>query len=259
MMNYLQKIIKNRHLIAALVRQDMLSRYRRSKLGILWSVLMPLGVSLIIGMVYSVLWQIPIAYFLPFLFSGLTPWNFISECCNTGSYAYISAEGYIRQLPVDLEIFPVRVAFVSLTNFGFSLLAFFTMVLLINPGLITFQLFLLIPATVLFFIFGVGLSTVAATAQVYFRDYAPMQSLVLQALFYVTPILYSPDMLESRGLSWVFQANPLYYFLQIMRNALLGDVIRIEVWGFAFGISIATLLLAILLVSRTRRKIIFKL
>lgn len=258
-MSYIRKIIKNRYLIAALVRQDMLSRYRRSILGMLWSVLMPLGMSLIIGAVYTILWQSEITQFLPFLFSGLTTWNYISECLGAGTSAYIGAEGYIKQLPVDIEIFPVRTACSALTNFGFSLAAFYLMLLIVNPSLITVNTLLLIPAVIILILFGVGVSTIAATAQVYARDYAPMQTLLLQALFYVSPIIYDPAMLRERGFQLVYELNPFYYYLQIVRDALIGNKPQLSIWMMALGTSVLSVVFAVYLSRKTRRKIVFKL
>lgn len=259
MMSYIRKIIKNRYIIAALVQQDMLSRYRRSILGMLWSVLMPLGTSLIIGAVYSVLWQSDITDFLPFLFSGLTTWNYVSECLNAGTVAYIGAEGYIKQLPVDIEIFPIRVAFVSLTNLCFSLIAFFAMLLIVNPSLITLNTLLVIPAILILMVFGVGMATITATAQVYMRDYSPLQSLILQALFYISPIIYQPAMLSEKGFGFVYEFNPFYYYIQIMRDALIGQMPQMKIWLIALGISLAVLAFAIYLSKRTRRNIVFRL
>lgn len=259
MISYIRKIVRNRHIIAALVRQDMLSRYRRSVLGMLWSVLMPLGTSLIIGAVYSVLWQTDITDFLPFLFSGLTAWNYISECMNAGTVAYIGAEGYIKQLPVDIEIFPIRVACVSMINLGFGLIAFYAMLLIVNPALFTLNTLLLIPAMLILGMFGVGMSTITATAQVYTRDYAPLQSLILQALFYVSPIIYDPTMLRNRGFGFVYEFNPFYYYIQLVRDALIGKAPQLSIWLIALGISLVVWLFAIYLSNRTRRKIVFRL
>ena len=259
MISYLRKMMKNRYIIASLVRQDLLSRYRRSVLGIMWSVLMPLGTSLVIGTVYSILWQSDIKIFLPFLFSGLTVWNYLSECLNTGTVAYIAAEGYIKQLPMDIGIFPVRVTFVALSNLVFGLLAFFVMLLIVNPALITPNALLLIPAIFILVIFGVGASTIAATMQVYVRDYSPLQSLLLQALFYVTPIVYEPATLRERGFDFIYKINPFYYYIQITREALVGQEPRLSVWLIAFGFALVVWFFSIYLLQRTRRHIVFKL
>lgn len=259
MNEYLKKIYKNRYLIIALVRQDMLSRYRRSILGLLWSVLMPLGISLIIGGVYTILWQSDITLFLPFLFSGLTAWNYISESMNSGTNAYIGAEGYIKQLPVDIEIFPVRTACSAMVNLGFGILAYYLMLMIVNPIMITLNTFLLIPALMIFVVFGIGIATISATVQVFVRDYSPMQSLFLQALFYVTPIVYNPSLLKEKGFQLVYELNPFYYFLQIVRDALIGDQFHLSTWLTAFAISLISIFIATYLSRKTRQKIVFKL
>ena len=75
MIPYFQNLWHSRYIIVSLAVQDIRNRYRRSAFGVLWSVLMPLGLALIIASVYTIIWKTDIQTFLPFLLSGLTPWT----------------------------------------------------------------------------------------------------------------------------------------------------------------------------------------
>ncbi|MBA4347979.1 MAG: hypothetical protein C0413_03915 [Clostridiales bacterium] len=261
MIQYFKNLWRSRYIIVSLALQDIRNRYRRSIFGILWSVLMPLGLALIIASVYTIIWKTDIKTFLPFLLSGLTPWSFISGCSTNGAMAYLSAEGYIKQLPVKLELFPVRVMLGALIELLFGLIAFFVIVLLFNPALITFNLFLIPVALIIYMIAGTAMATIAATLQTFIRDYAPLQTLLLQAFFYVTPIIFTTEILAQRGANFelIYKFNPFYYFLQIMRDALLGNRPDLVTWLVAVGLSLGLLFVAILLVQKTRKQIVFKL
>lgn len=261
MIPYFQNLWHSRYIIVSLAVQDIRNRYRRSAFGVLWSVLMPLGLALIIASVYTIIWKTDIQTFLPFLLSGLTPWTFIAGCAGNGAMAYLSAEGYIKQLPVKLELFPVRVMLSALMELLFGLIAFFLIVLIFNPALITFNLLLVPAALLIYMIAGTAMATIAATLQTFIRDYAPLQTLILQAFFYVTPIIYTTEILASRGANFelIYKANPFYYFLQIMRDALLGHRPDAVTWLVALGLSFLLLGIAVLLVQKTRKQIVFKL
>lgn len=258
-MSYFQNLWKNRHIILALVQKDLVVQYRRSFLGVLWAVLMPLGVTLIIAFIYSTLWSQEITYFVPYLFSGLTPWTFLVEACRGGAMSYISAEGYIKQLPIDLEIFPTRTTLTAMVNLLMGLVAYVIVLLILSPRYLTVWSLMTFPALLVFFLLGLSLATIAATAQTYVRDFDPLQSLLLQGLFYITPILYDFNMIRARGMSFVYQYNPFFYFIQILREALMGQAPNGQLWLIALGILAVVLSFAVWLFLRTKRKIAFKL
>lgn len=260
MISYLKNLYESRHIIAGFVRQDLRARYRRSVLGMLWAILTPLGMTLIIASVYTLLWKSDIHYFVPYLFSGLTPWSFLTASCDIGAVSYLGAEGYIKQLPIKLEIFPVRaVTTAFINNLLFGLVAYFAVLVFLAPEMITAWTLMAIPAILLFYILAVSLATLAASAQVYARDYAPMQSLIFQALFYVTPILYDYTMFEEMGYAFIYELNPFFYFIQIMRDALMGRAANAQYWGMAILIAIVVFLLSQLVFQRTKKKIVFRL
>lgn len=250
----------DRHIIASFVRQDLRARYRGSALGILWAVLIPLGTTSIIAVVYSILWKADIHTFIPYLFSGLTPWTYLTAICDGGAYAYIGSEGYIKQLSIHNEIFPVRTATTAFINsLLFGLIAYLLVLLVLASNLLSAWMLLVIPALALYYLFGISMATIAATAQVYIRDYAPTQTLVLQALFYVTPILYDFQMMKDMGYNLIYELNPFFYLIQIMRDALMGKPAMPLYWGVATGICMVVFGCSQLLFHKTNRKIVFRL
>ena len=90
----LKSLFEFRFVLLSLVRQDLKNKYRNSILGIGWSLLYPLGLVAIIGVVYSQLMGQPLRDFIPYLFSGLIPWMFITQCADGGTMTFLNAEGY---------------------------------------------------------------------------------------------------------------------------------------------------------------------
>lgn len=229
-------------------------------IGIFWSVLTPLGLAVIIGGVYAVVFRQPAAEFIPYLFSGLMPWTYLTACAEGGAYAHIAAEGYLRQTSTPPEVFPMRVALGAFINLIFSLTAFFLLYLILAPGAFSLSMLWTGPALLLWLMLGIGLANFASVINVFVRDFAPVQSLLLQGLFYVTPILYRPEMVAEVGFSWLFFYNPLYYFVEILRNSLLGDPTPGFIHWMIAGISAAAVFGASAwLLSRTAGKLVFKL
>ena len=256
----MKSVLRSRYILISLVKRDLRSKYRKSILGVAWSVLSPLGLVLIIGTVYSILWGQEPQVLIPRLFAGLTPWIFISTSADAGSNCFISAEGYIKQTMTDVEIFPLRIVSVAFVNLLYSLVDFLAVYFIIAPEKYTFSMLMAVPGLLILYLFGVGLATLAGTINLYLRDFQPFQSLVLQALFYATPIIYPAEMLENKGYSILYEINPMYYMVEIVRRPLTGDGIpSLTVYITAILIAITVCGFGIYRIEKIGRKIVFKL
>ena len=114
---------------------------------------MPLGLVLIIGGVYSVIWSQNPVEFIPRLFTGLTPWIFITSSAEGGATCFASAEGYIKQTTTNVEIFPLRSSTVALVNYLYSAIAFFAVYLFLAPENFSFRMLLCIPGILVLYVF----------------------------------------------------------------------------------------------------------
>lgn len=240
--------------------RDLKNRYRGTILGIAWSLVTPLGLVAIIGTVFSLLWGISMKVFVPYLFSGLIPWLYISACAQGGTTSFISAQGYIKQTQTPIEIFPIRTALVEFTNLLFGLGAFFIVYLFISPENFNYFMLMVVPALIIWLVFGISLATLAALINTHIRDYAPLQGLIIQGFFYVTPIVWKPDILAEKNYGIIYQLNPIYYMLEIIRRPLLGEMVTdFHVWTIALGITLLLACASVLFTIRIGRKITFKL
>jgi len=257
---YFQGIWQDRFILYSLVNTDLQKKYRRSKLGIAWAILTPLGLSLIMGSVYAILFSVDVREFIPLLFAGLNPWQFISGSADGGTGAFLGAEGYLKQTTVNGQIFPLRIVIVNFINLLYSILAFFALYLFLRPLAFSAKMLLCIPGLALLFLFGLGLANFSSIINLDIRDFQPFQTLLLQGIFYATPIVYQTSMLKEKGFELLYRLNPFYYLIEVVRVPMQGiSVPQWDIWLTAAVIAVATFAESIWLLMGRRSKIVFKL
>ena len=248
----------DRYILASFVNRDLQARYRRSLLGVLWAIITPLALSIIIGTVYAMLFNQDIKVTIPILFAGLNPWTFITASAEGGNTAFINAEGYLKQLSVNPQIFPLRTVCIGFINLLYSMMAFYVLYLVLQPQAFGAEMLMVVPGLLIMFVFCWGFAQIASVANLYIRDYQPLQSLALQAFFYITPIIYRPAQLGEQ-LAFIYQFNPFYYVLEVVKQPLLGNMVSWETYLIAIAITAVIFAVGTAMVNRCRWKINFKL
>ena len=222
MAGYFSEIWRLRHFWLALVRIDLQKRYRRSVIGIGWSLLHPIAMTVVLCVVFTQLFAQDVRTYAPFLLSGLTFWGFITAVVMQGCHCFFLGESYIRQHPAPLAIYPLRTTLGAGFHFllGFAIALVFVWCVHGFGNLAAIPA--LLPAFVLLFIFGWSLAVCMGLANVLFQDSQHLIEVAIQVLFYVTPIMYQPEMLLKRKLmAWFIHLNPLAAFLELIRAPLL--------------------------------------
>ncbi|MFQ3650724.1 MAG: ABC transporter permease, partial [Gemmataceae bacterium] len=221
---YFAELWSYRHFWTQLVRSDLQKRYRRSLLGVGWSLLQPLAMTCVLTMVYTRVLQVEFSQFAPLLLSGLAFWGLIHAACVQGCGCFLLGEAFLRQQPIPSVIFPLRVVLTS----GFHFLIAFSIAILfviITQGRISLTLLSLLPTLSLLFIFAWSLAILCAFSHVYFPDTQHLMEVGLQVLFYLTPIIYPRTLLEQNGMWYVLEFNPLALFLHLLREPLLDGAV----------------------------------
>ena len=255
--DYFAEVWSYRHFLTQLVRNDLQKRYRRSLLGVGWSLLQPLAMTCVLAMVYSRVLQVEFLHFAPMLLSGLAFWGWIHASCIQGCGCFLLAEAFIRQQPIPTIIFPLRVVLTSGFHFliAFSIAIFFV---LFTQGRFSPALLSLLPTLVLLFLFAWSLAILCAFSHVYFPDTQHLMEVGLQVLFYLTPIIYPRTLLEQNGLWFVLEFNPLALFLHLLREPLLeGTVPTLLAYAKVLLFVVPVGGLAIGVVTRLERRLIF--
>lgn len=248
----------SRYVLISLVKRDLQLKYRRSILGVAWSVLMPLGLALVVGAVYSIVLGNDPKTFIPLLFASINPWTFLSGTADAATVSLVGAEGYIKQTAVPCEIYPLRTVMVNFVNLGYTIITFFFLYLFINPGAFGIRMLMLIPGLAIMFFFAWGIANISAMCNLFVRDYQPLQSVILQGFFYATPIIFPAELLAERGFAIIYQVNPFYYMLEVVRRPMMGSALpSAETYIIACTIALVVFLFGIRLIATKRDKVVF--
>ncbi|MCI8476802.1 MAG: ABC transporter permease [Oscillospiraceae bacterium] len=253
---YFDGIRKNRYILTSLIQRDLQMKYRRSRLGIAWTILTPLGLAIIVGSVYSILFGTSPKELIPLIFASINPWIFMSGTADAATMAFPAAEGYIKQSTVTSQIFPIRVTMTNFVTLLYSVLTFFGVYLFLSPERFGLQMILCVPGLIIMFIFTLGLANLTSVVNLYIRDFAPFQSLVFQGLFYATPIIYDAKMIAEKGLGIVYEINPFYYMLEVVRLPMLGrELPGIMSYAISIGIALITFVAGVIVQMRAAKEI----
>ena len=188
-------------------------------------------------------------------------WEFIRNSITGGCITFIRNESYIRQCPLPCGIYPLRTVMGAAIHFLISLGVVITLLTVLNGNTASLQvLWSVLPAIVLTMIFAWAVATLAAFATVYFHDTQHLVDVGAQLWFFITPIIYSRDLLDRKGLSWVADLNPVNLFLELIRTPLIsGQPPELSLYLQATVLTGITLGLAIGTIAWLQRKLIFQL
>lgn len=257
MPGYLSSVWRCRYFWLSLVRMDLRTRYRRSILGLGWSLLQPIAMTIVLCTVFHKLFGQPVADYGPFLLAGLTLWNFLTSTVTQGCDCFYAGENYIRQFPAPVAIYPLRTALGAAFHFGVAL----GVVLLLTWSFRGFAnvpaLFSLAPAIMLLLVLGWSLAVLSGFAAVVFPDMKHLLEIGLQIVFYATPILYPSNAMQDKGLSWLMKYNPVVAWLDLFRQPLLnGELPTVNNYLMTIGSAAICAAVAALILMRFERRLI---
>ncbi|MCT1451705.1 MULTISPECIES: ABC transporter permease [unclassified Corynebacterium] len=239
--------------------QDIKQRYRRSTLGPLWITIATGVMSLALGLLYSMLFQISVREFLPHVTVGFIVWGFISGCIKDGANVFIENEGLIKQLPSALSVHVYRLVWRQLLFFAHNMVIWLILVLMFRIPL-GWNLLLFIPALALMVVNGVWVTMLFGIIATRFRDVAPLLEALVQLLFYVTPIVWTTKTLREQGgevaqRARIAELNPLYHYLEVVRAPLIGEPVAAYHWGIVLVGTVIGLFLAMLAMKQWRFRV----
>ncbi|MCL2079035.1 MAG: ABC transporter permease [Oscillospiraceae bacterium] len=225
-----------------LVKRDFVSRYRKSILGVLWSVLNPLLTMLIMTAVFSYLFRVQIENFPVYYLSGIIMYNFLNEATTLAMSSIIQSEGVIKKIYVPKYVFPASRVISSLVNLGFSFIAF--LIVFVFTGVEFQWTMLLFPIPMIYlFVFTLGVAMFMSSMAVFFRDLTYLYGVFLTLWMFLTPIMYPMDILPP-WLVPLYGFNPLYHFVTYFRNLALWGTIP-DLWANMVCISFSLVSLSV--------------
>lgn len=213
-----------KYLLYDLVTRDIKTKYRRSVLGILWSVLNPLLMMLVLTAVFSQIIRVEVeGGFALFYLTGYIIFNFVSESSNFSLFSVINAGGLIKKVYIPKYVFPLEKTIFSLVNMLFSLTAFvivFIIFLITGQVEVHATMLLFLVPMIYVFVFSLGLNLIVATLNVFFRDVGHLWGVFMTVWMYATPIIY-PITLVPSWLQGIIRLNPLYHYVNYFRNVMI--------------------------------------
>jgi ABC-type polysaccharide/polyol phosphate export permease len=243
-------------LIAHLIRRDITTRYKRSVLGIIWTMLNPLGVMIIMTLVFQDFFHRQ-QFFPVYLLSGLLAFNFFNQTSTAIIKNLIWGEDLFQRIYIPRASFAIAAVGTSLVNLVLAFVPLILVKIAIGSPLSWHILF--VPIYILCLAsFSLGVGLIVASMALYFHDIAEMYQVILTGWFYATPVIYPYDTLSQSARN-ILAVNPMLYIVNLMRDAFYSDAITIQhVLILAAAISSVALIVGWLLFSRQTEEFVLR-
>lgn len=213
--NELIEIWRYRDLLKLLISNSIKTRYKRSVLGIVWTLLNPLLNTLVLTIALSQLFRFDVDNYPVYILSGLLVWNFFSQTTMHAMNQLVWGSSLIKRIYIPRSVFAVSVAGNSLVNFFLSLIPLFVVMLFMRQPFTVALLWLPVPIFLLA-VFTLGLTLLISTLAVFFVDVVDMYSILLSAWFYLTPIIYPLEIVPERFAPFI-RFNPITIMVEMFR------------------------------------------
>ena len=256
---YFQDFWRYRHLLKNLISKDIKLKYRRSVLGLIWSVLNPLLTMIVLAIVFSQIFHTnPVnadVSFAVYLLTGQLVYNFFSEATNSAMGSMLGAAPLIKKVYVPKYIFPLEKVSFAFVNTLFSLIAL-VIVMVANRATVHPTILLFWVPLIILYVFNLGVGLILASATVFFRDIMHLYGIVITALMYLTPIMYDVSILPK----WVtpfIPLNPMYWFVSMFRSLVIyGEMPTLNMWIGTIASAIVALILGLFVFKKTQDKFV---
>ena len=246
------------HLWGLLGWHDILRRYRRSILGPFWLTISMGVLVAALGTLYGILLKVESADYVPFLALGFVVWTLISSVVTDGCTTFITAESIIKQTNLPLSVHVYRMVWRNFLIFVHNAAIFVIVAVLfaIWPG---WTGLLALPGLVFLCLNAVWVGLTLGIVSARFRDVPPIVGSIVRILFFVTPIIWMPELMPGRALmlAVVLDFNPFFHFVELVRAPLLGQTPGLTSWLAVSGVTLGGWLLAFALLRRYRRRIAY--
>ena len=242
------------HLWYLLGWQDIRQRYRRSVLGPFWLTLSMGALVGALGTLYGMLFKVEIAVYVPHLALGFIVWALISGVITDGCGVFISAESIIKQVGLPLSVHVYRLLWRNLLILFHNAAVFVVVAAIFGvwPG---WAGLLALPGLVLLCLNGIWVGLLFGIISARFRDVPPIVASIVRICFFVTPIIWMPELVPQRAM--VLEFNPFYHLVEVVRAPLLGELPGLSSWIAVLSMTIGGWVLAFAFFRRYRWRIAY--
>ena len=208
-------------MLSQLVLRDFKVKYKRSVLGIIWSLLYPVLNMAVLALVFSRMFKFstPGVNYLVYVLSGLVMFNYFSEASNLSMSSVVANFSLINKIYIPKYIFPLSKCLFVGINFLLTLIPLYIVIFATGTGINIYHL-ILPYAYICLFMFTLGFGLILSTISVFLRDMFYIYGIVVTLWTYLTPIMYDISIISER-LQIIFKLNPLYYYITFIREIIL--------------------------------------
>ena len=246
---------KYRFLLGQLVARDFKTKYKRSVLGVLWSMLNPLLTMAVQYIVFVNIFRFEIDNYAVYLLIGTVAFNFFSEATQAALTSITGSASLITKVYIPTYVFPLSKVLSSCINLLFSTLALYVIIFVQGVQLNFYHL--LIPVLyVMLIAFSLGIGMILASLMVYFRDIQFLYGVIITLWMYLTPLFYPVSIIPDK-LFGIYKLNPMYQYVTFFRTLVLEAACpSLEQWLFCFGYAVVFLCIGSLIFKKMKKNFI---
>jgi ABC-2 type transport system permease protein len=223
MLRSIREIIQYRALLKNLVARDVKVRYKRSFLGVVWTMLNPLLMMIVFSIIFSSVFRFSIEHFAIYFLSAYLLWTFVSQTTSWSTACLLGYAALIRRIYMPKEIFILATVLSGLVNLVISLVPLALIMLVLRQPFHATLAFLPVPILIAL-VFALGVSFLLASICLEFNDVVQIYQALLLAWMYLTPIVYPIEAIPERY-HWIIRANPMYYLVEAFRQPIYAGVL----------------------------------
>ena len=250
------KLRQHQFLFEELVKRDFKKKYKRTILGMGWSMLSPLLMLLVMKIVFEQFFGRTVNHYTTYLFCGLLTFNWFSESTNSGMRSLFANAGIFSKVNVPKYLFLFSVNIQVLINFGLTLLVFFAFCAIDHVSF-TWRFLCLVYPIMTLLVFNLGIGMILSALFVFFRDIDYLWTVALQLLMYGSAIFYTVDRFPP-NVQLMFSLNPVYRHIAYIREIVLaGTIPSLETHLALLGFAVAAFLAGALMYKRYNTKFLY--
>jgi len=252
----IRNFMKYRYLLSELIIKDIKLKYRRSYLGILWTLLEPLLTMLVLTVVFSQIYNRQDKLFPVYILTGRLLYSYFGNATKAAMKSIRKNGQMIKKVYVPKYIYPLASVISQYITFLISLIVLFVVSLVLKLQPTKYMIGAIVPLLILpVMVLGIGL--ILATLAVFFRDLEYLWGVVLMIIMYCSAIFYEPSRVVKNGFGWILDINPLYSLIINFRNTVIyGQPFDMQALTYSIVFSVASLIIGVWMFYKNQDKFI---
>ncbi len=257
MINVINNFKKYRFLLIELIKKDIKLKYRRSYLGIVWTLLEPILTTIVLTLVFSGIFNRGTESFPVYILGGRLIYGYFSTTTKQAMKSIRSNSAMIKKVYVPKYIYPLSSVLSGYVTFAISLIVLVLAMLIFKVPITIYFLGSIYPL-IMILIMTLGVSMILSTMNVFFRDLEYLWGVILMLIMYSSAIFYDVSTMIAKNPDrvWIFKFNPLYAIIINFRNAIFGLPLDKFAMVYSAAFSFGTLLIGVYMFYKKQDKFI---